>query len=66
MIVTSREFGAFEIDIGIGVVGFILSLLLGRTTGMKMTNTKVRVLAAVWTGIAIFGMLAVFVMRHVP
>ncbi|HKF46782.1 MAG TPA: hypothetical protein VKB38_05445 [Terracidiphilus sp.] len=50
------------IDIGVGVVGFLLSLAWGAASRTKMTGGKVRVLALAWAGITLFGMVLAFVM----
>lgn len=65
-IITNREMQAFAIDVGIGVAGFILSILWGKVSRTKMTQGTIRMLAFVWLGITAFGILAVFVMRRVP
>jgi hypothetical protein len=58
----SREAPLLLIDVGIGVVGFLLSLLWGKASRRKMSVGTVRMLAAVWSGIALFGMIMAFVM----
>jgi hypothetical protein len=49
------------IDLGIGVVGFVLSFLWGKLSGRNMDRDTIVVLATVWSGIAIFGMVLAFV-----
>ena len=66
MTITDREMQAFTIDIGVGVVGFVLSIIWGTMTRATMTERTIRMLAFVWAGIAVFGIAMVFVMRHVP
>jgi hypothetical protein len=58
----AKEAPALIIDIGIGVVGFVLSILWGKVTKTGMTKGTIRLLAGVWTAIAIFGMILAFVM----
>jgi hypothetical protein len=58
----TREAPLLLIEIGIGVVGFLLSLLWGKASGTRMSGGTVRVLAFVWAGIAVFGMILAFVM----
>jgi hypothetical protein len=58
----AREAPLLLIDIGIGAIGFLLSLLWGKISKKQMSSGTVRVLAVVWTGIAVFGMIMAFVM----
>ena len=52
---------ALVIDLGIGVVGFDLSVAWGRRTGGEMDRDTVLFLAKMWGGIAIFSMILVFI-----
>jgi hypothetical protein len=65
-IFTSREIQAIEIDIGVGVVGFLLSLLWGKITGAKITSSKIKMFICIYVGITVLSILAIFVMRRVP
>jgi hypothetical protein len=58
----SKESPALLIDLGIGVIGFILSFGWGKVSGRNMDRDATLLLVKVWGGIAIFGMVLVFVM----
>jgi hypothetical protein len=58
----SKELPALVIDVGIGVVGFILSIAWGKATGTKMSGGTYRLLAGAWFGVAVFGMVLAFIM----
>jgi hypothetical protein len=58
----SREAPALMIDLGIGVVGFVLSIGWGKVSGRNMDRDSVLLLAKVWGGIAVFGMVLAFIM----
>lgn len=47
---------------GIGIVGFVLSIVWGKVSGTRMSSRTIRILAAVWIGIALFGMIVGFFM----
>jgi hypothetical protein len=49
------------IDLGIGVVGFMISFGWGKLSGRTMDRGTILVLATLWSGIAIFGMVLAFV-----
>jgi hypothetical protein len=48
-------------DIVVGLLGFGLSVLWGKFTGRDMDRDTRFFLGKVWTGIAIFGMIMLFV-----
>ncbi len=50
------------IDLGIGVIGFILSFGWGKVSGRNMDRDATLLLVKIWGGIAIFGMVLAFVM----
>jgi hypothetical protein len=58
----SKEAPALMIDLGIGVVGFVLSIVWGKVSGRNMDRDTMLLLAKVWGGIAIFGMVLAFIM----
>jgi hypothetical protein len=58
----SKEAPALIIDLGIGVVGFVLSIVWGKVSGRDMDRDTVLFLAKVWGGIAAFGMVLAFIM----
>jgi len=62
---TDREGAAIAIDVGVGIVGFALSILWGRVTRSKMTTGKIRMLMIVWVCITVFAIAMIPVMRHV-
>ena len=49
------------IDCAVGIVGFLLSWLWGRTTGREMDADTLKFLAYVWGGIALFGVVMLFI-----
>ena len=57
----SREAPALIIDLGIGVVGFVLSFGWGKVSGRNMDRDTTLFLAKVWGGVAIFGMILTFI-----
>lgn len=58
----SKESPALLIDLGIGVIGFILSFGWGKVSGRNMDRDATLLLVKIWGGIAIFGMVLAFVM----
>ena len=46
---------------GVGIVGFVLSLGWGKTSGKEMDRDTVIFLAKVWSGIALFGTIVGFI-----
>ncbi len=58
----SKESPALLIDLGIGVVGFVLSFAWGKVSGRIMDRDATLLLVKIWGGIAIFGMVLAFVM----
>jgi hypothetical protein len=52
----------FGMDIGVGVAGFVLSIIWGKMSRTRMTKGTVRLLAIAWIGIAIAGVVMAFVM----
>ena len=58
----SKEAPALVIDLGIGVVGFVLSVGWGKVTGRNMERDTILFLAKLWGGIALFGMILAFIM----
>jgi hypothetical protein len=58
----SKEAPALIIDLGVGVVGFVLSIVWGKVSGRDMDRDTVLFLAKVWGGIAAFGMVLAFIM----
>jgi hypothetical protein len=58
----SKEAPALLIDLGIGVVGFVLSVGWGKVSGRNMDRDTTLFLAKVWGGIALFGMVLAFIM----
>ena len=58
----SKEAPALVIDLGIGVVGFVLSVGWGKVTGRNMERDTILFLAKLWGGIALFGMILAFLM----
>jgi hypothetical protein len=58
----SKESPALLIDLGIGVIGFILSFGWGKASGRNMDRDTTLLLVKVWGGIAVFGMVLAFVM----
>ena len=51
----------FGVDILVGFLGFGLSFLWGKITGRDMDRDTVLFLGKLWGGIAIFGMIMLFV-----
>jgi hypothetical protein len=49
------------IDLVVGVVGFFLSVQWGKATGRDMDRDTRMFLAKMWGGIALFGMIMLFV-----
>lgn len=58
----NKEAPALMIDLGIGVVGFVLSIAWGKLSGRNMDRDTVLLLAKVWGGVAVFGMVLAFIM----
>lgn len=58
----SKESPALLIDLGIGVVGFVLSFAWSKVSGRTMDRDATLLLVKIWGGIAIFGMVLAFVM----
>ena len=58
----SKESPALLIDLGIGVVGFVLSFGWGKVSGRTMDRDATLLLVKIWGGIAVFGMVLAFVM----
>lgn len=58
----SKEAPALVIDLGIGVVGFVLSIGWGKVTGRIMERDTILFLAKLWGCIALFGMVLAFIM----
>ena len=58
----SKESPALLIDLGIGVVGFVLSFGWGKVSGRPMDRDATLFLVKIWGGIAVFGMVLAFVM----
>ena len=58
----SKEAPAIVIDLGIGVVGFVLSVGWGKVTGRNMERDTILFLAKLWGGIALFGIVLAFIM----
>jgi hypothetical protein len=63
---TNREQQAVLIDVVFAIIGFILSILWGKISRTTMTRGTVKTLGMIWIGLAIFGIVMIFVMRHVP
>ena len=57
-----KEAPAIVIDLGIGVVGFVLSVGWGKVTGRNMERDTILFLAKLWGGIALFGIVLAFIM----
>jgi hypothetical protein len=51
---TSDELTVIAMDLGVGVVGFVLSIGWGKATRTTMPSSTVRLLAIVWAGIGAF------------
>ncbi len=51
----------FVVDIVVGFLGFGLSVLWGKFTGRDMDRDTMLFLGKLWGGIAIFGMIMLFV-----
>lgn len=51
----------FGVDILVGFAGFGLSVLWGKITGRDMDRDTILFLGKLWGGIAIFGMVMLFV-----
>jgi hypothetical protein len=49
------------IDLAVGVVGFLLSIGWGAATGREMDRDNKVFFAKMWGGIALFGMILVFI-----
>lgn len=58
----SKQWPALVLDSVLGVVGFLLSLGRGRLSGGEMDRDAVIFLAKLWGGIALFGIILVFIM----
>ena len=56
------EFPLLMMVAGIGLVGFFLSIVWGKITRTRMTEGTIRMLAGVWIGIALFGMILAFIL----
>ncbi len=56
-----KEAPALIIDLGIGVVGFVLSVLWGKLTGRMMDRGTVSFLVKMWGAIALFGLILAFI-----
>jgi len=50
------------IDLAVGIVGFVISLGWGKATGRDMDRDTKLLLAKVWGGIALFGMVLTLIM----
>jgi hypothetical protein len=50
------------IDLAVGIVGFVISIGWGKATGRDMDRDAVLLLAKVWGGIALFGIVMTFIM----
>ncbi len=57
-----REAPALIICSVLGIVGFIVSVGWGKTTGREMDRDTILFLAKVWVGIALAGMVLAFIM----
>ena len=53
---------ALIIDLGIGVVGFVASMSWCRVTGREMGRDTVMLLAKMWIGIALIGVVLACIM----
>ena len=53
---------ALGIDVGIGVIDFVMSLGWGKVTRRDLDRNTILFLSKTWSGIAIFGMIIVIVM----
>ena len=51
----TQEAPVLIIDLGIGVMGFLLYIGWGQFTKTRMPRTTIKILALVWVGIALFG-----------
>jgi hypothetical protein len=51
-----------SIDLAVGIVGFVISLGWGKATGRDMDRDTKLLLAKVWGGIALFGMVLTLIM----
>lgn len=57
-----KEIPLLMIDLGIGVVGFVLAVGWGKASGKTMDRATVIFLAKVFGGIALFGMVLAFIL----
>lgn len=57
-----KEAPLLIIDLGVGCVGFLLSLGWVKTSGREMDRDTVLFLVKMWGGIAAFGMVMAFIM----
>jgi hypothetical protein len=58
----AKELPAIGIDLGIGIIGFVMSVGWGKSTGRDMNRDTILFLGRLWAGIAIFGIVLTFIM----
>jgi hypothetical protein len=58
----SRDGPVLVMDLGIGVVGFLLCFIGGKASGREMDRDTTMFLVKMWGGIALFGMVLVFIL----
>jgi hypothetical protein len=58
----TKEAPLLFIDLGIGIVGFIISLGWGKVTGRDMDRDTILFLAEMWGVIALLGMVFAFIL----
>jgi hypothetical protein len=59
---TVEKVFVFIMDIVVGFVGFGLCMLWGKTTGRAVDRDTTLFLGKIWAGIALFGMIMLFVL----
>ncbi|MGC2618506.1 MAG: hypothetical protein WA414_05645 [Acidobacteriaceae bacterium] len=58
----SKDTPVLLMDVGVGVVGFLLCFIGGKASGRDMDRDTTMFLVKMWGGIALLGMVLVFIM----